>query len=127
MNINLTAKPITMPENMTLKARLQWKYLGINEGGWIAVECGDESIVVTDESGDLFNGFACPDVAAFIECLDLAAEDALNSDPFVVKQFLSNSGAVMEDLLSDDVMNAVLAVIQGKDEESCMTKQEVNT
>ena len=75
MKINMTANAIEKPAEMSLAAQLAWDYFEINKGGWIAVGLGDNTILVTDESGDLENGFVCPDEDAFIAWLEDTAED----------------------------------------------------
>lgn len=108
MNITFYASPLDKPVGMTLRAELAWRYFQFNNGGWQAGEMGDESIIVTDESGGCSGGWAFPDVDSFVDWLDLTASDALDNEP---ESFLEHSGAVLPALLNEEVTRAILKII----------------
>lgn len=106
-NINFTASPMTKPADMPLKASLAWDYF-FGNGCWFCVETGDGGIIVTDESRDLSNAFVLPDYASFLEWLESDATDKLAEDP---AEYFRACGVVPDDLLSDSVVQALLATI----------------
>lgn len=119
MNVNLTGREIDKPDNMPIKAQLAWDYLEINSGGWIAVYIGDDedAILVTDESGDLGNGFICRTGSAFVGFLESTAEDHLRDEPIDV---LINAKWIDPRLFvggaqGDALLNAVLDAIEAED------------
>ena len=57
--MTFTAAMATPPPNLSLKARLAWKYFF--ENGWAVVHTGDGSYIVTDEALELENATIFPD------------------------------------------------------------------
>jgi len=111
--ITFTAKPLTKPEGMTIKAELAWAYFDFNNGGWLAAKMGDDSIVITDESADFFNGQTFPDEDAFAEWLEQDAAMQLDDHPY---EFLSDSGAILPALLTEAVQREILNAINQIDD-----------
>ena len=105
MKITFTAEALKKPEGMNPKAELAWDYLEMNHGCWLAAECGDGTIISTDESGEIGRGAVFSDISAFVEWLTDVAEDHIEDDP---RAFLLDSGAVNPALLTDDVLAAIL-------------------
>ena len=70
---------IDPPEDLSLKARLAWKYFF--ENGWqITLSC-DTVYIVTDESTDLSDASIYPDEAELVEWLESCADAHLADDP----------------------------------------------
>ena len=92
---------IDPPDNLSLKARLAWKYFF--EDGWqITLACGSVYIV-TDESTDLSTASIYPEVSELIEWLESTASSHLEND---AKGFLSTFVTVPE-LLSEAVIEEI--------------------
>lgn len=108
MKINMTGEALARPNEMSLKANLAWDYFDMNNGGWIAVQVGDGAIIVTDESGDLENGFFCPDEDAFVWWLEEAADNHIQDD---AEAFLESAGWISPYLLASGNEQIVLAII----------------
>ena len=89
---------IDPPEDLSLKARLAWKYFF--ENGWQITAACDSVYIVTDESHDLSGASIYPDVSELIDWLESTADAHLEDDP---KSFLSTFVQV-PDLLSDSVI-----------------------
>lgn len=121
MNVNLTGREIDKPDNMPLKAQLAWDYLKINNGGWIAVYIGgfEDAILVTDESGDLGNGFICRTGSAFVGFLESTAEDHLHEDAvgFLCSAKWVDPRLFVGGAQGDALLNAVLDAIKAEDGE----------
>ena len=66
------------PSNLSLKARLAWKYFF--DGGWAVVRVESGEFVCTDEGMDLSTASIFPDEDSFISWLDAVATDHLESD-----------------------------------------------
>lgn len=120
MEINLTGNALNHPANMSLKAELAWDYFEMNNGGWIAVQAGDGEIIVTDESGDLENGFVCPDEDAFVGWLHESAQDHIDRGEGTA-EFLMAANWIDPRLLSDAsqrdvIISAVRNVLNADDE-----------
>lgn len=111
MNLTFTAKPMSKPDDLSLKASLAWDYYKINSGGWQAAEVNDGAVLVSDESGDL-NGCSLawvePSVDDFILWLEEDVEQKLAEDP---ADYFRACGVVSDALLSDTVVQALLATI----------------
>ena len=110
MSITFTASPMSKPYDLSLKASLAWDYYRINNGGWCCAEAdnGDGGIIVTDEARILNDAFVFPDCDAFAEWLEDDAEQKLKEDP---ADYLCACGVVPDNLLSDAVVQALLATI----------------
>ena len=106
MKIELTGEALIKPHDLSLKEELAWRYYRFNEPGyWVAVLTGGENVVITDESNDLSNGFAFPDLDSFFVWLNEDATQKLADDP---ASFLEASGAVLGLLLTERVIGAAL-------------------
>ena len=115
MKIEITGQAIDRPENMSIKANLEWDYLQINNGGWVAVSAGPFAIILTNESCDLSDGYVFMDEYDLVEWLEQSADDALKNEP---EDFLEISGAVnLAFLDSPAVVSAMLAAIKADDEQ----------
>ncbi len=114
MNITFTASPMSKPDDLSLKASLAWDYYRINNGGWCCAEAdnGDGGIIVTDEARSLNDAFIFPDYDSFIDWLEADAEEKLADDP---ADYLRACGVVPDNLLSDSVVQALLATINAPD------------
>ena len=77
--MTFTAMMATPPPNLSLKARLAWKYFF--EAGWAVVHTGDGSYIVTDESLDLTTATVFPDEDAFVSWLEAVCSEHFNDDP----------------------------------------------
>lgn len=106
-NITFTASPMTKPVDMPLKASLAWDYF-FNNGSWFCVETGDGGIIVTDETRYLNEAFVLPDYSSLLEWLESYSADHLAEDP---ADYLRACGVVPDNLLSDSVVQALLATI----------------
>lgn len=113
-NITFTASPMSKPDDLSLKASLAWDYFKFNndETNWFCAEAIDGRIIVTDESRNLNNAFVLPDYEAFMEWLESDATDKLAEDP---ADYLRACGVVPDNLLSDSVVQAILATIAAPD------------
>lgn len=106
-NITFTASPMSKPVDMPLKASLAWDYF-FNNGSWFCAETGDGGIIVTDETRYLNEAFVLPDYVSLLEWLESYSSDKLAEDP---ADYLRSCGVVPDDLLSDAVVQALLATI----------------
>lgn len=105
MKISVTGEELVKPMDLTLKEELSWRYYRFNEPlGWKALVCGD-AVIITDESDDLGNGIAFPDLDSFLDWLKEDATQKLEDDP---ASFLEASGAVLGLLLTERVVGAAL-------------------
>ena len=92
---------IDPPENLSLKARLAWKYFF--ENGWQITATQDEVFIVTDESADLNFASIYPDQAELVEWLEETADAHLSDEP---REFLESFVGVPE-LLTDEVIEQI--------------------
>lgn len=106
-NITFTASPMTKPVDMPLKASLAWDYF-FNNGSWFCVETGDGGIIVTDETRNLSESFVLPDYVSLLEWLESYSAEKLVEDP---AEYFRACGVVPDSLLSDSVVQALLATI----------------
>lgn len=106
-NITFTAPPMTKPDDLSLKASLAWDYF-FNNGSWFCVETGDGGIIVTDETRYLNEAFVLPDYSSLLEWLESYSADHLVEDP---ADYFRACGVVPDNLLSDSVVQALLATI----------------
>lgn len=106
-NITFTASPMSKPDDLSLKASLAWDYF-FNNGSWFCVETVDGRIIVTDEARNLSDAFVLPDYSSLLEWLESDATDKLAEDP---ADYLRACGVVPDNLLSDAVVQALLATI----------------
>lgn len=70
--MTFTATMASMPENMSLKARLSWKYFF--DGGWAVVKAGD-CYICCDEALELATATVFPDEDSFISWLEAVATE----------------------------------------------------
>lgn len=105
-NIAFTASPMSKPDDLSLKASLAWDYFFNN--GWSCVDTGDGGIIVTDEARNLNDAFVLPDYSSLQEWLESYSADHLAVDP---ADYLRSCGVVPDALLSDAVVQALLATI----------------
>ena len=131
MKIEITGQAIDRPENMSIKANLAWDYFEINNGGWVAVRVGDDTILVTDESGDAENGFVCPSEDEFVEWLEKSAQDHIDNGDWLA-ELLMAAGWVSPRLFDGEIVgdgnvkaleDAILSAIRYDDE---MRKEDRN-
>lgn len=110
MSITLTASPMFKPDDLSLKASLAWDYYKFNVGerNWFCVETGDGGIIVTDETRNLRDACVFPDYDSFLAWLEADATDKLAEDP---AEYFRDCGVVPGNLLSDSVVEALLATI----------------
>lgn len=106
-NITFTASPMSKPDDLSLKASLAWDYF-LNNGSWFCVETGDGGIIVTDEARNLSDAFVLPDYSSLQEWLESYSADHLAVDP---AEYFRACGVVPDNLLSDSVVQALLATI----------------
>lgn len=106
MSITFTASPMSKPDDLSLKASLAWDYFFNN--GWFCVDTGDGGIIVTDEARNLNDAFVLPDYSSLQEWLESYSTDHLAVDP---ADYLRSCGVVPDALLSDAVVQALLATI----------------
>lgn len=111
MAITFTASPMSKPDDLSLKASLAWDYF-FNNGSWFCVETGDGGIIVTDETRNLSYAFVLPDYSSLLEWLESDATDKLAEDP---AEYFRACGVVPDNLLSDSVVQALLATIAATD------------
>ncbi len=96
---------IDPPEDLSLKARLAWKYFF--ENGWQITTACDSVFIVTDESQDLSGASIYPDEAELVEWLESTADAHMEDD---AKEFLSNFVEV-PDLLNDSVIAEIKKIL----------------
>lgn len=111
MAITFTASPMSKPDDLSLKASLAWDYF-FNNGSWFCVETGDGGIIVTDETRNLSDAFVFYGYDSFLEWLESDATDKLAEDP---TEYFRACGVVPDNLLSDSVVQAILATINSPD------------
>lgn len=75
--MTFTGTMASMPEGMSLKTRLAWKYFF--DGGWAVVKAGD-CYICTDEALDLDTATVFPDEDALIAWLEAVATEHLEDD-----------------------------------------------
>jgi len=107
MTLTFTASPMSKPDDLSLKASLAWDYF-FNNGSWFCTETVDGSIIITDETRNLSGAFVLPDYTSFLEWLESDATDKLAEDP---AEYFRACGVVPDNLLSDSVVQALLATI----------------
>ena len=76
--MTFTATQASPPPNLSLKARLAWKYFF--DGGWAVVRTSDGCYIVTDEGMDLATASIYPDEDIFISWLEAVATEHLEDD-----------------------------------------------
>ena len=113
-NITFTASPMSKPNDLSLKASLAWDYykFNVDERNWFCVETGDGGIIVTDETRNLSDAFVFSGYDSFLEWLESDATDKLEEDP---AEYFRDCGVVPDNLLSDSVVQALLATINAPD------------
>jgi hypothetical protein len=99
---------MSKPDDLSLKASLAWDYYKFNNGCWCCVESGCGEIIVTDEARCLNDALVLPDYVSFVEWLEADADQKLADDP---AGYLRACGVVPGNLLSDAVVEALLATI----------------
>lgn len=77
--MTFTATQAAPPNNLSLKARLAWKYFF--EAGWAIVHTADAPYIVTDESLDLTTATIFPEEDSFVCWLETVCREHLNDDP----------------------------------------------
>lgn len=102
--MNFTGTQAAPPPNLSLKARLSWKYFF--DGGWAVVKAGD-SFICCDVGMDLTTATVFPDEDALIAWLETVATDHLESDRI---GFLSLFCTIPE-LITDTVAREIKKVI----------------
>ena len=103
--MTFTATMADMPSNLSLKARLAWKYFF--EDGWAVIHTGDGSYIVTDESLELENATIFPDEDAFVSWLEATASSHINDDPVgFLRGFVSVPELVTESV-AREIMKAL--------------------
>ena len=90
-----------LPDDLSLKARLAWKYFF--EHGWQITATEDNVYIVTDESSDLQFASIYPDLAELVEWLESTTEAHMTEDP---DQFLQSFVDVPE-LLTPSVIGEI--------------------
>ena len=109
--MTFTASFPTLPENMSLKARLAYIYFfGDGKsyfGGWACVRTAEGVWIITDEACDLSSASVYPDDDSFVAWLETVVEDHLGDDRI---GFLQNFCHVRE-LINDEVARAMEKLI----------------
>ena len=77
--MTFTAAQAAPPPNLSLRAKLAWKYFF--EAGWAVVHTGDNCWITVDEGMDLTTASIFPDEDAFISWLETVCTEHLNDDP----------------------------------------------
>ena len=75
--MTFTGTQAPQPPNLSLKARLSWKYFF--DGGWAVVKAGD-CYICCDEALNLSTATGVPDEDTLISWLEAVATDHLESD-----------------------------------------------
>lgn len=114
MEIKITGQAIDRPENMSIKANLEWDYLAINNGGWVAVYAGAYEIIVMNEGCDLSESMLFMGEDDLVEWLEQSADDALKNEP---EDFLEKSGAVNPAFIDCPAVIAALRTAIDADDE----------
>ena len=104
----ISANQASRPEDISLKARLAWKYFFENNAGWIAVKTDDGPWIVMDEGFDLNTSMVFPEQDSFVEWLEITAEEHLKDDPIeFLKSFVS-----VPDIIDESVTETILKRIE---------------
>ena len=77
--MTFTATMATQPPNLSLRAKLSWKYFF--EAGWAVIHTDDGPYIVTDESLDLTTATVFPDEESMVSWLETVCCEHLNDDP----------------------------------------------
>ena len=105
---NISANQASLPQGISLKAKLAWQYFFENNAGWIAVTTDDGSWIVMDEAFDLNTSMVFPDQDSFVEWLETTAEEHLKDDPIeFLKSFVS-----VPDIIDESVTETILKRIE---------------
>ena len=108
---NISANQASLPQGISLKAKLAWQYFFENNAGWIAVTTDDGSWIVMDEAFDLNASMVFPDQDSFVEWLETTAEEHLKDDPIeFLKSFVS-----VPDIIDESVAETILKRIEAVD------------
>ena len=103
--MTFSAKMATQPPNLSLKARLTWKYFF--EAGWAVGKTADNCYICTDESLDLSTATVFPDEESMVSWLETVCAEHLNDDPVgFIRGFVS-----VPELVTDTVANATIEVL----------------
>lgn len=104
--IEFTANIPTPPDNLSLKARLGYKYFF--ESGWAAIHNESDVWIVTDEACNLDKSLIFPDTDDFISWLEGVVDDHLSDDPVrFLRLFVS-----IPDLIDTFVAEAIIDIIE---------------
>lgn len=77
--MTFTGTQAAPPSNLSLKAKLAWKYFF--EAGWAVVKTQDGAIICTDESLDLTTATVFPDEDSMVGWLETVCSEHLNDEP----------------------------------------------
>lgn len=103
--MTFTGTMAAMPENMSLKDRLAWKYFF--DGGWAVVKAGD-CYICTDEALYLTTATIFPDEESFVMWLESCASDHLNDDPVSFLRLFTS----IPELINEEVANVILKALE---------------
>ena len=108
---NISANQASLPQGISLKAKLAWQYFFENNAGWIAVKSDDGPWIVMDEAFDLNTGMVFTDQDSFVDWLEITAEEHLKDDPIeFLKSFVS-----VPDIIDEYVPETILTRIEAVD------------
>lgn len=103
--MTFTATQAAPPPNLSLKARLAWKYFF--EAGWAVVKTQDGAIICTDEGCDLTTATVFPDEESFVMWLEATASSHLNDDPVgFLRGFVS-----VQELVTESVAREIMKAL----------------
>lgn len=102
--MTFTGTMASMPEGMSLKARLAWKYFF--DGGWAVVKAGD-CYICTDEGMDLSTATIFPDEDAFVEWLEAVATEHLEDDRIAFLSLFCSIPELITDTVAREMEKAI--------------------
>ena len=118
MRQDFSGELLERPAELDIKQSFAWDYFSFNKGGWYAVCVGESSVLVTDESGDMENGFVCSDMQEFFGWLDEQANDMLRDNAaeiLIGASWISPEILLREAALErDEIIPAILSVLEDK-------------
>lgn len=104
--MTFTAAMADPPANMSLRARLAWKYFF--DGRWAVVKTEGGEYICTDEALDLTTATVFPDEESFVIWLGTCASNHLNDDPVSFLRLFTS----IPEMINEEVANVILKALE---------------